>query len=164
MKSIFQIIDGLLSRCSKAIAAHAEKHRYCSIPVLIERTDQKLQIENVDESIADCVLVMICEAFDIDPADKDKIREYDSVKKIYNSLYNDSFGLMDECELERFSGMLERLMKQKIDNSEWKKYDEMSIGEMIALAARIRNNRPVSDPEKEYILSGHLLSNQADIL
>ena len=96
----------------------------------------------------------IMDRVSIDPADKDKIREFDSVKKIYNSLYNDSFGLMDECELERFSGMLQRLINQKIDNSEWGKYDEMCIGEMIALAARIRNNRPVSDPEKEYILAG----------
>ena len=155
MKSIFQLLDVFLSRCNNASAAYAEKHRYCSIPVLIERTDRKLHIENVDESIADCVLVMICEAFDIDPADKNKIRENDSVKEIYNSLYEDSFGLMDECELERFSGMLQRLINQEIDNSEWKKYDEMSIGEMIALAARIRNNKPVSDPEKEYIISGH---------
>ena len=159
MKSIFQLIDVFLSRCNNAIAAFSEKHRYCSIPVLIERTDRKLHIENVDESIVDCVLEMICESFDIDPADKNKIRENDSVKEIYNSLYEDSFGLMDECELERFSGMLQRLINQKIDNSEWKKYDEMSIGEMIALAARIRNNKPVSDSEKEHILAG-----QADIL
>ena len=65
---------------------------------------------------------------------------------------------MDDCELERFIGMLQRLINQEIDNSEAEKYTKMGIGEMIALAARIRNNQPVSDSEKENILDG-----QADI-
>ena len=54
--------------------------------------------------------------------------------------------------------MLQRLINQEIDNSEAEKYTKMSIGEMIALAARIRNNQPVSDSEKENILNG-----QADL-
>ena len=54
--------------------------------------------------------------------------------------------------------MLQRLINQEIDNSETEKYTKMSIGEMIVLAAEIRNNRPVSDSEKEDILNG-----QADI-
>ena len=87
-----------------------------------------------------------------------KIREHDSVKGIYDSWYKNNFLNMDDCELERFIGMLQRLINQEIDNSEAEKYTKMSIGEMIALAARIRNNQPVSDSEKENILNG-----QADL-
>ncbi len=131
---------------------------YFSYEILAGRPGQKLHIDNVDESITDCVLSIICEAFDINPDDKDKIREQDSVKAIYDSWYKNNFLNMDDCELERFIGMLQRLINQEIDNSEAEKYTKMSIGEMIALAARIRNNRPVSDSEKEDILNG-----QADL-
>ena len=131
---------------------------YISYEILAGRPGQKLHIDNVDESITDCVLSIICAAFDINPDDKDKIREQDSVKAIYDSWYKINFLNMDDCELERFIGMLQRLINQEIDNSEAEKYTKMSIGEMIALAARIRNNQPVSDSEKENILDG-----QADI-
>lgn len=131
---------------------------YFSYEILAGRPGQKLHIDNVDESITDCVLSIICAAFDINPDDKDKIREQDSVKAIYDSWYKINFLNMDDCELERFIGMLQRLINQEIDNSEAEKYTKMSIGEMIALAARIRNNQPVSDSEKENILNG-----QADI-
>ena len=131
---------------------------YISYEILAGRLGQKLHIDNVDESITDCVLSIICEAFDINPNDKDKIREQDSVKAIYDSWYENNFLNMDDCELERFIGMLQRLINQEIDNSEAEKYTKMGIGEMIALAARIRNNQPVSDSEKENILNG-----QADI-
>jgi|GEM_PF-6757556 len=131
---------------------------YFSYEILAGRPGQKLHIDNVDESITDCVLSIICEAFDINPDDKDKIREQDSVKAIYDSWYQPNFLNMDDCELERFIGMLQRLINQEIDNSEAEKYTKMGIGEMIALAARIRNNHPVSDSEKEDILNG-----QADI-
>ena len=131
---------------------------YISYEILAGRPGQKLHIDNVDESITDCVLSIICEAFDINPDDKDKIREQDSVKAIYDSWYKNNFLNMDDCELERFIGMLQRLINQEIDNSEAEKYTKMGIGEMIALAARIRNNQPVSDSEKENILDG-----QADI-
>ena len=131
---------------------------YISYEILAGRSGQKLHIDNVDESITDCVLSIICEAFDINPDDKDKIREQDSVKAIYDSWYKNNFLNMDDCELERFFGMLQRLINQEIDNSEAEKYTKMSIGEMIASAARIRNNQPVSDSEKENILNG-----QADL-
>ena len=131
---------------------------YFSYEILAGRPGQKLHIDNVDESITDCVLSIICAAFDINPDDKDKIREQDSVKAIYDSWYKINFLNMDDCELERFIGMLQRLINQEIDNSEAEKYTKMSIGEMIALAARIRNNQPVSDSEKENILNG-----QADL-
>ena len=131
---------------------------YISYEILAGRSGQKLHIDNVDESITDCVLSIICEAFDINPDDKDKIREQDSVKAIYDSWYKINFLNMDDCELERFFGMLQRLINQEIDNSEAEKYTKMGIGEMIALAARIRNNQPVSDSEKENILDG-----QADL-
>lgn len=131
---------------------------YISYEILAGRSGQKLHIDNVDESITDCVLSIICEAFDINPDDKDKIREQDSVKAIYDSWYKNNFLNMDDCELERFIGMLQRLINQEIDNSEAEKYTKMSIGEMIASAARIRNNQPVSDSEKENILNG-----QADL-
>ena len=131
---------------------------YISYEILAGRSGQKLHIDNVDESITDCVLSIICEAFDINPDDKDKIREQDSVKAIYDSWYKINFLNMDDCELERFFGMLQRLINQEIDNSEAEKYTKMGIGEMIALAARIRNNQPVSDSEKENILNG-----QADL-
>ena len=127
---------------------------YISYEILAGRSGQKLHIDNVDESITDCVLSIICEAFDINPDDKDKIREQDSVKAIYDSWYKINFLNMDDCELERFFGMLQRLINQEIDNSEAEKYTKMGIGEMIALAARIRNNQPVSDSEKEDILNG----------
>lgn len=127
---------------------------YSSYEILAGRSGQKLHIDNVDESITDCVLSIICEAFDINPNDKDKIREQDSVKAIYDSWYQPNFLNMDDCELERFFGMLQRLINQEIDNSEAEKYTKMGIGEMIALAARIRNNQPVSDSEKEDILNG----------
>ena len=58
---------------------------YFSYEILAGRSGQKLHIDNVDESITDCVLSIICEAFDINPDDKDKIREQDSVKAIYDS-------------------------------------------------------------------------------
>ena len=131
---------------------------YSSYEILAGRSGQKLHIDNVDESITDCVLSIICEAFDINPDDKDKIREQDSVKAIYDSWYKNNVLHMDDCELERFIGMLQRLINQEIDNSEAEKYTKMGIGEMIALAARIRNNQPVSDSEKENILNG-----QADL-
>lgn len=83
---------------------------YISYEIFADRRIQKIHRENVDESIVDCVLAIICEVFDMDPADSGRIREHDTVKAIYDSWYRGSFVPFDDCELERFHAMLKALI------------------------------------------------------
>lgn len=126
---------------------------YISYEIFADRRIQKIHIENVDESIVDCVLAIICEAFDMDPADSGRIREHDTVKAIYDSWYRGSFVPCDDCELERFHAMLKALIHltdKDLDVSD--DFLKMPIGEIMTFIARIRHNAPVSDSEKEFII------------
>ena len=126
---------------------------YISYEIFADRRNQKIHIGNVDESIVDCVLAIICEAFDMDPADSGRIREHDTVKAIYDSWYRGSFVPCDDCELERFHAMLKALIHltdKELDVSD--DFLKMQIGEIMTFIARIRHNAPVSDSEKEFII------------
>ena len=126
---------------------------YISYEIFADRSNQKIHLENVDESIVDCVLAIICEAFDMDPADSGRIREHDTVKAIYDSWYRGSFVPCDDCELERFHAMLKALIHltdKDLDVSD--DFLKMQIGEIMTFIARIRHNAPVSDSEKEFII------------
>ena len=126
---------------------------YISYEIFADRRIQKIHLENVDESIVDCVLAVICEAFDMDPADSGRIREHDTVKAIYDSWYRGSFVNMDDCELERFHAMLKALIHltdKELDVSD--DFLKMPIGEIMTFIARIGHNAPVSDSEKEFII------------
>ena len=126
---------------------------YISYEIFADRRIQIIHLENVDESIVDCVLSIICEAFDMDPADSGRIREHDTVKAIYDSWYRGSFVTWDDCELERFHAMLKALIHltdKDMDVSD--DFVKMQIGEIITFIARIRHNAPVSDSENEYII------------
>ena len=126
---------------------------YISYEIFSDRSNQKIHLENVDESIVDCVLAVICEAFDMDPADSGRIREHDTVKAIYDSWYRGSFVSWDDCELERFHAMLKALIHltdKNLDVSD--DFLKMQIGEIMTFIARIRHNAPVPDSEKEFVI------------
>ena len=126
---------------------------YISYEIFADRSNQKIHLENVDESIVDCVLAVICEAFDMDPADSGRIREHDTVKAIYDSWYRGSFVPCDDCELERFHAMLKALIHLTDKDMEvTDDFLKMPIGEIMTFIARIRHNAPVSDSEKEFII------------
>ncbi len=132
---------------------YARGGSYISYEIFADRSNQKIHLENVDESIVDCVLAVICEAFDMDPADSGRIREHDTVKAIYDSWYRGSFVPCDDCELERFHAMLKALIHltdKDLDVSD--DFLKMQIGEIMTFIARIRHNAPVSDSEKEFII------------
>lgn len=125
---------------------------YISYEIFADRRIQIIHLGNVDESIVDCVLAIICEAFDMDPADSGRIREHDTVKAIYDSWYRGSFVTWDDCELERFHAMLKALIHLTDKDMEVSDdFLKMQIGEIMTFIARIRHNAPVSDSEKEFI-------------
>ena len=135
------------------ICFYARGGPYISYEIFADRRNQKIHIGNVDESIVDCVLTVICEAFDIDPADSGRIREHDTVKAIYDSWYRGSFVPCDDCELERFHAMLKALIHlTDKDMAVSDDFMKMQIGEIMAFIARIRHNAPVSDSEKEFVI------------
>ena len=120
---------------------------FCYYGILENRKDESIRINNIEESIIDAILNIICNSFDINPVDKYKIRKTDSVIAIYKSWYGDCFVNMDDCELERFLGMLNKLTNSDIP----KEILEKNIGEIIIWTAKVRNNRPVSLLEMEHI-------------
>ena len=122
---------------------------YIYYDILSDRAAEIFSVDGADESITNAVLDIICAAFDIDPADKYKIRPSDSVMAIYDSWYENSIVDMDDCELERFCTMLSILVSQKVQHDILKK----SVGEIIAFAAKNRANKEVTSSELENILN-----------
>ena len=104
--------------------------------------------KNIDASITNAVLEIICESFDLSRDAIYMLRPEDTPKAIYDSCYGNN-ATYDDMELECLSGMIYFASDHTIDRD---RCISMPISQIIQSIASNRNNKPISESELEKIL------------